>query len=171
MHRKQQTECGGACRDLPRNPGHLDPNRRAIEIRCEEHQEREEKKNYDGSALQSASIGEDKFLCIKGDFFKVIEDGSIKFLQKSSDASSKPVYNGNQAVFINGTAGNPGDYFLYISSSRELKHLSRKTVSTVVAESFGKCEQALAKAKAINDDISKLNEAVQEFNHCGSVKN
>ena len=129
------------------------------------------KKNYDGSALQSASIGEDKFLCIKGDFFKVIEDGSIKFLQKSSDASSKPVYNGNQAVFMNGTAGNPGDYFLYISSSRELKHLSRKTVSTVVAESFGKCEQALAKAKAINDDISKLNEAVQEFNHCGSVKN
>jgi len=46
------------------------------------------KKNYDGSALQSASIGENKFLCIKGDFFKVIEDGSIKFLQKSSDASS-----------------------------------------------------------------------------------
>jgi len=129
------------------------------------------KKNYDGSALQSASIGEDKFICIKGDFFKIIEDGSIKFLQKSSDASFKPVYNGNQAVFINGTEGNPGDYFLYISSSRELKHLNRKTVSTVVAESFGKCEQALAKANAINNEISKLNEAVQEFNHCGSVKN
>jgi hypothetical protein len=129
------------------------------------------KKNYDGSALQSASIGDDKFLCIKGDFFKLIEDGSIKFLQKSSDASFKPVYNGNQAVFINGTEGNPGDYFLYISSNRALKHLNRKTVATVVAESFGKCEQALAKAKAINDDISKLNEAVQEFNHCGSVKN
>jgi hypothetical protein len=129
------------------------------------------KKNYDGSALQSASIGDDKFLCIKGDFFKVIEDGSIKFLQKSSDASFKPVYNGNQAVFINGTEGNPGDYFLYISSNRELKRLNRKTVAAVVAESFGKCEQALAKAKAINDDISKLYEAVQEFNHCGSVKN
>jgi len=52
MHRKQQTECGGACRDLPRSPGHLDPNRRAIEIRCEEHQEREEKKNYDGKATK-----------------------------------------------------------------------------------------------------------------------
>jgi len=129
------------------------------------------KKNYDGSALQSANIGDEKFLCIKGDFFKVIEDGSIKFLQKSSDASSKPVYNGNQAEFINGTEGNPGDYFLYISSNRALKHLNRKTVAIVVAESFGNCEQALAKAKAINDDISKLNEAVQEFNHCGSVKN
>jgi len=129
------------------------------------------KKNYDGSSLLSATIGEDKFLCIKGDFFKVIEDGSIKFLQKSSDASSKPVYNGNQAVFINGTEGNPGDYFLYISSSRELKHLSRKTMANVVAESFGKCDQAIAKAKAADDDISKLNEAVQEFNHCGSVKN
>lgn len=129
------------------------------------------KKNYDGSSLQSATIGDERFICIKGDFFKVIEDGSIKFLQKASDASSKPVYNGNQAVFINGTAGNPGDYFLYISSTRELKHLNRKTVSTVVAESFGKCEQALAKAKTIDDDISRLNEAVQEFNHCGSVKN
>lgn len=129
------------------------------------------KKNYDGSAIQAASIGEDKFVCIKGDFFKVIEDGAIKFLQKSSDATSKPVYNGNQAVFINGTEGKPGDYFLYISSSHELKHLNRKTISTIVTESFGKCEQALAKAKAINDDISRLNEAVQEFNHCGSVKN
>jgi len=44
-------------------------------------------------------------------------------------------------------------------------------MSAVVAETFGKCDQAIAKAKAINDDISRLNEAVQEFNHCGSVKN
>jgi hypothetical protein len=129
------------------------------------------KKNYDGSVLQSANIGDEKFLCIKGDFFRIIEDGSIKFLQKSSDASSKPVYNGNQAIFMNGTEGDPGDYFLYLSSTRELKHLSRKTVSIVVAETFAKCELALAKAKAVKDDISKLNEAVQEYNHCGSVKN
>src|SRR5688500_16549957 len=44
------------------------------------------KKTYDGSSLLSATIGEEKYFCIKGDFFRIIEDGSIKFLQKSSDA-------------------------------------------------------------------------------------
>jgi hypothetical protein len=129
------------------------------------------KKIYDGSSLLSATIGDEKFCCIKGDFFRVIEDGAIKFMQKASDASYKPVYNGNQAVFINGTEGSPGDYFLYITSTRQLKHLNRKSVSTVVAESFGTCAQALVKAKVINEEISRLNEAVQVFNQCGTATN
>jgi hypothetical protein len=81
------------------------------------------------------------------------------------------VYNGNQAVFINGTEGSPGDYFLYITSTRQLKHLNRKSVSTVVAESFSTCAQALVKAKGINEEISRLNEAVQVFNQCGTATN
>jgi hypothetical protein len=129
------------------------------------------KKIYDGSSLLSATIGDEKFCCIKGDFFRVIEDGAIKFMQKASDASYKPVYNGNQAVFINGTEGSPGDYFLYITSTRQLKHLNRKSVSTVVAESFSTCAQALVKAKGINEEISRLNEAVQVFNQCGTATN
>jgi hypothetical protein len=129
------------------------------------------KKTYDGSSLLSATIGDEKFCCIKGDFFRVIEDGAIKFLQKASDASYKPVYNGNQAVFINGTEGSPGDYFLYITSTRQLKHLNRKSVSAVVAESFGTCAQALVKAKVIKDEISRLNEVVQVFNQCGTATN
>jgi hypothetical protein len=127
------------------------------------------KKTFDGSSLLSATIGDEKYFCIKGDFFRIIEDGAIKFLQKSSDASYKPVYNGNQAVFINGTEGSPGDYFLYISSARQLKHLSRKSVSAAVAETFGACEQAMIRAKDIKDDISRLNEAVQLFNQCGTA--
>lgn len=130
-----------------------------------------QKKTYDGSSLLSATIGDEKFFCIKGDFFRIIEDGGIKFLQKASDASYKPTYNGNQAVFASGTEGSPGDYFLYISSTRQLKHISRKTMTSIVAESLGTCEQAMNKVKAINDEISRLNEAVQVYNQCGSVKN
>jgi hypothetical protein len=57
------------------------------------------KKNYDGSGLISAEIEGTKFICIKGDFFKVLSEGELNFLQKKSDASDKPTYNGNEAIF------------------------------------------------------------------------
>jgi len=122
------------------------------------------KKNYDGSDLLAAEIGDEKFICIKGDFFKVINDGKLKFLQKESDASAKPIYNGNQAIFANGTPGAPGDYFIYDHTAKQLKLVNRKSVSAVTAESFAGCEEAITKAKSLNGDVARLNEAVEIYN-------
>ncbi|MEO8405039.1 MAG: hypothetical protein ABI480_10600 [Chitinophagaceae bacterium] len=122
------------------------------------------KKTYDGSDLISAEVGDEKFICIKGDFFKVISDGKLKFLQKASDASSKPIYNGNQAIFTNGTPGTPGDYFIYNNTAKELKLVNRKSVAAVAEASFAGCDEALTKAKSVNGDVAKLNEAVDIYN-------
>ena len=94
------------------------------------------KKNYDGSDLISAEIGGTKFLCIKGDFFRIISHGGLSYLQKSSDASNKPSYNGNEAIFINGTEGKPGDYFIYNSNNQQLKWISKKNFNEVTAAIF-----------------------------------
>lgn len=124
------------------------------------------KKNYDGSDLRSAEVNNEKFLCIKGDFFRIITDGEMKFLQKASDASSKPVYHGNQAVFINGTAGNPGDYFIYTEAGKQLHHLTRKTTEDVISTAFVNCTEAVGKAKAVGGNIEQLQEAVDIYNKC-----
>lgn len=124
------------------------------------------KKNYNGNELLSAEIGEDKFICLKGDFFKVLNDGGLKFVQKSSDASGKPIYNGNQAVFANGTEGKPGDYFIYNNGTKELKLVTKKTITTVTAESFAGCDTAIAKAKTVNGDMAEMGEAVTLYNNC-----
>lgn len=122
------------------------------------------KKIYDGSDLSAATINDENYLCIKGDFFRVICTGKLKFLQKSSDASSKPLYNGNQAVFANGTPGAPGDYFIYDNTGKELKLVNKKSVADITATSFAGCEEAIAKAKSLNGDVARLNEAVDIYN-------
>ena len=86
----------------------------------------QKKKNYDGSQLKSAEIDGVKFICIKGDFFKVLCEGDLSFLQKSSDASGKPTYYGNEAVFISGTEGSPNDYFIYDGTDKQLKLILQK---------------------------------------------
>jgi hypothetical protein len=124
------------------------------------------KKNYSGNELLSAEIGNDKFICVKGDFFKVINDGGLRFVQKASDASGKPIYNGNQAVFANGTEGQPGDYFIYNNTTRQLKLVTKKTITTVTGECFAGCDTAIAKAKAVNGDMAEVGEAVVLYNNC-----
>ena len=86
------------------------------------------KKKYPGSDIISAEIDGAKYLCIKGDFFKVVCTGDLCFLQKSSDASAIPVYNGSEAIFSNGTEGRPGDYFIYSNTGKQLKRVSKTTV-------------------------------------------
>src|SRR5258706_6637339 len=56
------------------------------------------KMDYHGSDLISVEIEETKFLCIHGDFFRILSEGELFFLQKSSDASGIPSYNGNEAI-------------------------------------------------------------------------
>lgn len=123
------------------------------------------KKNYDGSELLSAEIEGTKFICINGDFFRVLCEGELSFLQKSSDASGKPVYNGTEAIFSSGTIGKPNDYFIYDSRDKRLKLVSRKNIGEVAAASFAGCTAAIDMANAINGDLSQLKEAVEVFNN------
>lgn len=122
------------------------------------------KKKYSGSELLSTEIDGEKFLCISGDFFKVLCQGELNFLQKSSDASSKPVYNGNEAVFSNGTEGKPGDYFLYSTANKELKLVSKRNMDEVIKTSFQNHTAAIDKAKTVNGDLSQLKDAVEIYN-------
>jgi hypothetical protein len=123
------------------------------------------KKNYNGTDLLSAEIEGDKFICIKGDFFKVICEGELNFLQKSSDASGKPTYNGNEAIFSSGTAGKPNDYFIYNTNDKQLKLVSKKNLDEVVASSFAGHAAALDKAKTVDGDLLQLKDAVQVYNN------
>ncbi len=122
------------------------------------------KKNYSGSELISAEIEGTKYLCIRGDFFHIISNGELSFLQKSSDASGKPSYNGNEAVFSNGTEGKPGDYFIYAGRNKQLKLVSKKNFDEVIAASFAGNTAAIDKAKAANGDLSLLKDAVEIYN-------
>ena len=123
---------------------------------------------YDGDKLNSVTINETKYICMKGDFFKVVCDGELSFLQKSSDASSKPVYVGTEAMFINGTEGRPGDYFIFNKSQQQLKLVNNKNVAEVTAQSFINCEAAVNKAKETGDDIALLKDAVVIYNNRNS---
>jgi len=125
----------------------------------------QKKKNYAGTDLKSLEIEGAKYICIKGDFFKVLCEGELNFLQKCSDASQKPSYNGTEVIFTNGTEGKPNDYFIYSTTDRQLKLVSRKNVDEVVASSFAGCREAIDKAKNANRDISQLKDAVTAYNN------
>ena len=122
------------------------------------------KTNYDGAELISAEIDGTKFLCIRGDFFKIISTGELSFLQKASDASNKYFYNGNEAVFSSGTEGKPDDYFIYDSRNKELKKISKKNLDEVTASAFAGNSAAIDKAKSVNGDIAQLKDAVDIYN-------
>jgi hypothetical protein len=122
------------------------------------------KKVYDGSQLISAEIDAIKFLCINKDFFKIISEGELDFLQKSSDARGKVFYNGNEPVISSGTAGKQGDYFLYNTTNKELKLITKKNLDEVITTSFENHTAAIEKAKTVNDDLLQLKEAVDIYN-------
>lgn len=120
---------------------------------------------YDGDKLNGATIEGDKYICMKGDFFKVVCEGELSFIQKASDASSKPVYVGSEAMFINGTEGRPGDYFIFNKNLQQLKLVNNKNITAVTAQSFINCEAAINKAKQTGNDIALLKEAVVIYNN------
>ena len=99
---------------------------------------------------------------MKGDFFKVVCNGELTFLQKASNASSKPTQIGNEVFFLSGTEGKPGDYFIYENKNQQLKLVSKKTLSTVIANSFGTYAPAIE--KAAQNDIAQLKDAVDTYN-------
>jgi len=125
----------------------------------------EKKKSYDGSQLISAIIDNTKYFCIRGDFFKVISEGELNFLQKSSDASAKPSYNGTETIFNNGTQGKPGDYFIYNKQQNQLNLVTKKTIDHVIETSFINCTEAIDIAKKDRSDLAQLKEAVEVYNN------
>ncbi len=123
------------------------------------------KKKYDGSSLIAAEVDNISYLCINGDFFKVMCKGDLYMLQKAGDASGTPVYNGAEAIFSNGTEGKPGDYFIYNTAARQLKLVSQKTFDAVTQETLAGCTAALDKAKTANGNMDSLKDAVQLYNN------
>ena len=123
-----------------------------------------DKKTYNGTEIISTTIEGTKFICLSGDFFKVLCEGELCFLQKASDASGKPSYNGNEAVFANGTDGKPNDYFIYNNKDKQLKLISKKNVDQVTASCFAGHTAAIEKAKGANGDLSQIKDAVEMYN-------
>jgi hypothetical protein len=125
----------------------------------------DKKKEYSGADILSSDIEGIPYICINGDFFKVICKGELTFLQKASDASGKVSYNGANAVFSSGTDGRPGDYFIYAGANKALKLVSKKNMDEVVTASFNGYTAAIEKAKTVNGDIAQLKEAVTLYNN------
>jgi hypothetical protein len=123
------------------------------------------KKKYEGSSLAAAEVDNTSYICIKGDFFKVLCKGDLYLLQKASDASGIPVYNGSEAMFVNGTEGKPGDHFIYNTAGKELKLVSQKTFDAVTTASLAGCTAALDKAKTANGSMDVLKDAVTLYNN------
>jgi hypothetical protein len=128
-------------------------------------EKKEKKQHLDGSQIRSVLIESTRFICIRGDFFRVISEGELYFLQKASDASGKPIYNGSEALLVNGTEGSPGDYFVYKPAERLLYLVTRKTLERVIAETFAGCTAAVDNAKAVQGDLSSLKNAVDLYNN------
>ncbi len=121
------------------------------------------KKTYEGSQINAATIGTTDFICVNGDFFKTLSVGKMNFLQKASNASNKVSYNGTEAVFNNGTDGKVGDYFVY-TADKKLKLLNKKSLESFINTDLTGCAPAVEKAKTINGDIAKLQEAIDIYN-------
>lgn len=123
------------------------------------------KQRYDAYNLTSVTIGGQQFRCISGDFFKVLCTGDIDFLQKASNCSGKMVYNGSEAVYLNGTEGKLGNYFMYAVQTAALQLVTDKNMTTVVEANFANCAAAINKAKETGNDVAKLKEAVELYNN------
>jgi hypothetical protein len=121
------------------------------------------KKVYEGNGINAVKTDAANFICINGDFFKTICTGKLCFVQKSSNASGKASYNGTEAVFNSGTEGKIGDYFVY--ADKKLKLLNKRSVESFINTDLVTCTAAVEKAKAINGDIAKLQEAVEIYNN------
>jgi hypothetical protein len=122
------------------------------------------KKSYDGSQIRAASIDSMHFICIRGDFFLVISEGRLCLLQKYSDASGKPSYNGTDPILVNGTDGQKNDYFIYSTNHHQLSLLTKKTYKKVIPEVFAGYPHEVDKTLATYD-ISQIRSAVNTINN------
>jgi hypothetical protein len=118
---------------------------------------------YDGSQINTIKIDDDNFLCVSGDFFKVISTGKLTYVQKQSNAADKVSYNGTEAVFNSGTEGKIGDYFIY--TNNKLKLINKKSIALFIETDLVGNTAAVEKAKTIDGDFFKLKEAINIYNN------
>ena len=118
------------------------------------------KETFTASNLLELHLDQGIFMTIQGDFFKIIADGNIRFLQKASDASGKITFNGTEAVLSNGTPGKPDDYFFYNSINGNLELITAKTFDKIMDVTFAANNALLGKAKKCKSDFEQLKEAV-----------
>lgn len=122
------------------------------------------KKKYNADELAAVEIEQAKFICVQGDFFKVISAGELNYLQKASNAPGKVSYNGNEPIFLSGTEGSVNDYFMYDNKDKQLRLVSKKNFAEVVKTSFAGNTAAMSKAQTLNGDLVQLKDAVEIFN-------
>jgi hypothetical protein len=84
------------------------------------------KQLLDGNDLTSIEINNNKYLCLYGDFFKILSNADPILLQKSSDASGKVIYNGAEPSISKGSDGKIDDQFQYTANTNELKPVPHK---------------------------------------------
>jgi hypothetical protein len=126
------------------------------------------KKAFSSNEINGVKTVAGNYIAVKGDFFKIICEGKINFLQKTSDAFNKPSYNGTEVVFSNGTDGKIGDYFSY--EDNQLKRLNKKTLDAFINTALSGCPQGIERAKTINGDIAQLKEAIDICNNLAVKK-
>jgi hypothetical protein len=114
------------------------------------------KKAYKAWDLVAVEINSVKYTSISNDFFKIICEGEICYLQKVSDATGSIIYNGTDPIVVNGTDGKPGDYFVYQPAGKKLKLVTEKNVTEVAASVFG--------LKDAKTDLLQLKDAIIAFN-------
>jgi hypothetical protein len=114
------------------------------------------KVKYTGLEIISAETEDTKFLCLKGDFFKVLTSGELNFLQKASNVSSKPQYNGTEAIFLSGTEGKHGDYFVYNNEKAQLLWINKKNREAILSFFAGDTASLeVVKQNAIDKEVIK----------------
>lgn len=118
---------------------------------------------FDGAQINTIKIDDENFICVGGDFFKIILAGKLTFVQKESNAADKVSYNGTEAIFNSGTEGKIGDYFIY--ANNKLKLINKKSIASFIATDLVGNTAAAEKAKTIDGDFFKLKEAINIFNN------
>jgi hypothetical protein len=121
------------------------------------------KVTYDGEQIKTLQIEGTSFICVNGDFFKIITAGKLNFIQKESNAADKVSYNGTEPIFSSGTEGKIGDYFIY--ANNKLKLINKKSVAGFIETDLAGNAAAIEKAKAVDGDLYKLKDAITIYNN------
>jgi hypothetical protein len=123
----------------------------------------QKKTRYTASDLLSLQMDRSKFICFKGDFFHVVSAGEISLLQKVSNVSAKPAYNGSEAFFVSGSEGQQGDYFIYHPKDKQLLLVHRKNKDLIISL-FNNDSAATDLAKQSITNTDRLKDAVEVYN-------
>ncbi len=122
------------------------------------------KKVYSASEMLSLDMDSLHWICIQGDFFKVLSKGELYFLQKFSDVTAKPVFNGTEPMIISGTDGKRNDYFFYQPVNNQLMLIKKDNMNQLLTGAFNNCKEAIALAREGGADPVTLAKAVDIYN-------